>query len=58
MCRSSTSVVITNSISIICPYISEVFNEVIVLIVIFHLAQEISIADVELFEDGLKSNEC
>ena len=58
MCRSSTSIVITNRISIICPDISEVFDEVIVLIVIFHLTQEISVADVELFEDGLKSNEC
>lgn len=58
MCRSSTSIVITNSISIISPDISEVFDEVIVLIVVFHLVQEISVADVELFENCLKSNEC
>ena len=47
---------LANSIPVISPDVSELLNEVIVIIVFSHLFQEISLGHLELLQNALKSD--
>ena len=56
MSWASASVVLANSIPVISPDVSELLNEVIIIIVFSHLFQEISLGHFELLQNALKSD--
>jgi len=42
-----------NCIPVISPYIPEIVDKVVILIIALHLLQQVSITDVELLQYGL-----